>query len=228
MARLLARRTPTSEPVGHHLPPFAHRNLGIDLTISIASGAQDDIGSGSYGSDIDYGVMFRSTHHGLYFSYTLLCGTIPISPGSPPVPSSTIDNSVAAALQDYAYYVESAIWEYNPVTQAITAQYINTDGSQPQTYFVFGSIRGSRESMVTTLTFVKSYAHFLMFMAFPAFLGVTGDPAAFLQLANMVDPPSSFQPVVGYYQYQHCSCSVTDSDGNDSLQTFTCVPTIAS
>ncbi|CAE6450408.1 unnamed protein product [Rhizoctonia solani] len=53
--------------------------------------------------------------------------------GSPPVVGDTAFSEATGMPADY----ESAIWIYDPLTNVINAQWINTDGSAPETYLVY-------------------------------------------------------------------------------------------
>ncbi|KAJ7859861.1 hypothetical protein B0H14DRAFT_2577028 [Mycena olivaceomarginata] len=49
------------------------------------------------------------------------------------------DNNSFSAATGIPETIESAIWSYDPATQAITAQWINTDGSAPATHIVYAN-----------------------------------------------------------------------------------------
>ncbi|KIO21384.1 hypothetical protein M407DRAFT_245478 [Tulasnella calospora MUT 4182] len=70
------------------------------------------------------------------YNYAYLGGTTQTPSGSPP--SDTGDNSFTAAT-GIPETIESAIWTYDPTTQAITAQWINTDGSSPATHIIYAN-----------------------------------------------------------------------------------------
>ncbi|KAJ7087498.1 hypothetical protein C8R44DRAFT_893200 [Mycena epipterygia] len=65
-------------------------------------------------------------------NYAYLGGTSQTPAGSPP---SAGDNAFDAATH-LTEDIESAIWSYDSSTQAITAQWINTDSSAPSTHIV--------------------------------------------------------------------------------------------
>ncbi|KAJ7664996.1 hypothetical protein B0H17DRAFT_951618 [Mycena rosella] len=87
--------------------------------------ASNDFGAGSY-------------------NYAYLGGTTQTAVGSTPSPGG---NSFSAATGIPESF-ESAVWTYNPATQAITAQWINTDGSAPATHIVYAN----DSNQVLTLT----------------------------------------------------------------------------
>ncbi|KAJ6527854.1 hypothetical protein DFH09DRAFT_1414008 [Mycena vulgaris] len=68
-------------------------------------------------------------------SYLFFGGTTTSPPGSPPHAG---DNSYTA-LAGYTRRFESAIWSYRPATQALTAQWVNTDGSMPATHIFYAN-----------------------------------------------------------------------------------------
>ncbi|KAJ7726588.1 hypothetical protein B0H14DRAFT_3002077 [Mycena olivaceomarginata] len=83
--------------------------------ISGFASESDDFGSGSY-------------------NYAYLGGTT-----STPVSTNSGDNNSFSAATGIPETIESAIWSYDPATQAITAQWINTDGSAPATHIVYAN-----------------------------------------------------------------------------------------
>ncbi|KAF7349685.1 hypothetical protein MSAN_01695300 [Mycena sanguinolenta] len=57
--------------------------------------------------------------------------------GAPRVSSSDNSSSaLASADKRESRYLESSIWRYNPATQALTAQWINPEGDEPETIIV--------------------------------------------------------------------------------------------
>jgi len=70
------------------------------------------------------------------YNYAYLGGTTQTPAGSPPFTQG--DNSFSAAY-GIPENIESAVWSYDPTTQAITAQWINTDGSAPATHIIFAN-----------------------------------------------------------------------------------------
>jgi len=69
------------------------------------------------------------------YNYAYVAGTGQTPPGSRPVFQDSTFGTATGVPTDS----ESAIWVYNPTTQAITAQWINTDGSAPATSFVYAN-----------------------------------------------------------------------------------------
>ncbi|KAJ6550986.1 hypothetical protein DFH09DRAFT_1499577 [Mycena vulgaris] len=69
------------------------------------------------------------------YNYAYLGGTTQSPPGSPPF-SGASSFSTATGISER---IESAIWSYDPKTQAITAQWVNTDGSMPATHIVYAN-----------------------------------------------------------------------------------------
>jgi hypothetical protein len=55
------------------------------------------------------------------------------------VSTNSGDNNSFSAATGIPETIESAIWSYDPATQAITAQWINTDGSAPATHIVYAN-----------------------------------------------------------------------------------------
>ncbi|KAJ7835133.1 hypothetical protein B0H14DRAFT_2514511 [Mycena olivaceomarginata] len=88
--------------------------------ISGFASESDDFGSGSY-------------------NYAYLGGTASTPAGSPPVSTNSGDNNSFSAATGIPETIESAIWSYDPATQAITAQWINTDESTPATHIVYAN-----------------------------------------------------------------------------------------
>ncbi|KAG8910074.1 hypothetical protein FRC01_006561, partial [Tulasnella sp. 417] len=85
-----------------------------------------------------FGTRFASTSDDLSpgsFNYAYITGTTQTPPGSPP---STEDNNnsftTATTIPERS---ESAVWKFNPGTQDLSAQWINTDGSRPKTHLVY-------------------------------------------------------------------------------------------
>lgn len=70
------------------------------------------------------------------YNYAYLGGTTQSPAGS--VPFADGDSSFSAAT-GIPESIQSAVWSYDPKTQAITAQWINTDGSAPATHIVFAN-----------------------------------------------------------------------------------------
>ncbi|KAF7359655.1 hypothetical protein MVEN_00689600 [Mycena venus] len=65
----------------------------------------------------------------------LTCTTPPS--GAPRVFSEENSNSaLASADKRESRYLESSIWRYNPATQALTAQWINPEGDEPETTII--------------------------------------------------------------------------------------------
>jgi len=67
------------------------------------------------------------------YNYAYLGGTTQTPAGSPPFTEGDNSFSVGGIPAD----IESAIWSYDSATQAITAQWINLDGSAPATHIIF-------------------------------------------------------------------------------------------
>jgi hypothetical protein len=67
-------------------------------------------------------------------SYAYLAGTTQTPAG----PAVAGDHSFSASTEIPEEY-ESAVWSYDPKTQAITSQWINTDGSAPATHIVYAN-----------------------------------------------------------------------------------------
>lgn len=76
----------------------------------------DDMGPGSY-------------------NYAYIGGTAQTTPGSPAVEGENTFYMATGESGDY----ESAIWNYDAGSQAITAQWINTDGSAPSTQILYAN-----------------------------------------------------------------------------------------
>ncbi|KAG8977381.1 hypothetical protein FRC05_001779 [Tulasnella sp. 425] len=70
------------------------------------------------------------------YNYAYIGGTTQTPAGSPP--NSGGDNSFTAAT-GIPEDIESAVWTYDASTNAITAQWINTDGSSPATHIVYAN-----------------------------------------------------------------------------------------
>ncbi|KAF8186147.1 hypothetical protein K438DRAFT_1765480 [Mycena galopus ATCC 62051] len=64
----------------------------------------------------------------------LTCATPPS--GAPRVSSNDNSSSTRSTTGPEPRYLESSIWRYNPATQALTAQWINPDGDEPETTIV--------------------------------------------------------------------------------------------
>ncbi|KAJ6523281.1 hypothetical protein DFH09DRAFT_1190712 [Mycena vulgaris] len=81
----------------------------------------------------------------------LTCTTPPS--GAPRVFSNDNSSSaLAPADKRESRYLESSIWRYNPATQALTAQWINPEGDEPETTIVLAehSSYYSRPSLALT------------------------------------------------------------------------------
>lgn len=68
-------------------------------------------------------------------SYAFLGGVSQTPPGSGAMSG---ENTFFMAT-GYEGNYQSAIWSYDSTSQAITAQWINTDGSAPPTYMLFAN-----------------------------------------------------------------------------------------
>jgi len=80
------------------------------------SATDNDLGQGSY-------------------NYAYIGGTAQTAPGSPAMPDQNTYYMATGYDGDY----ESAIWSYDAGSQAITAQWINTDGSAPSTHILYAN-----------------------------------------------------------------------------------------
>ncbi|KAG9108579.1 hypothetical protein FRC07_008429 [Ceratobasidium sp. 392] len=69
------------------------------------------------------------------YNYAYVAGTQQTPSGSPPVVGDSSFGTATGIPGDY----ESAIWTYDPATQAISAQWINTDGSAPGTHLLYAN-----------------------------------------------------------------------------------------
>ncbi|KAJ6552603.1 hypothetical protein DFH09DRAFT_589303 [Mycena vulgaris] len=84
------------------------------------------------------GIVWGNENLGLYpggYAYIPLGGTCETPPLDHPRMFST-KNSFSAATNDGPTYLQSAIWRYDPILQALTAQWINPDRSETQTKIV--------------------------------------------------------------------------------------------
>ncbi|KAF8603692.1 hypothetical protein BDV93DRAFT_606673 [Ceratobasidium sp. AG-I] len=70
------------------------------------------------------------------YNYAYLGGTTQSPAGSTPFADG--DNSFSAAT-GIPETIQSAVWSYDSKTQAITAQWINTDGSAPATHIIYAN-----------------------------------------------------------------------------------------
>ncbi|KAG8919366.1 hypothetical protein FRC01_001319, partial [Tulasnella sp. 417] len=71
------------------------------------------------------------------FNYAFIDSTTQIPAGSTPQAG---DNNSFTAATGAPSPAESAIWMYDPVTQEITVQWVNPDGSTPPSYIIYYSI----------------------------------------------------------------------------------------
>ncbi|KAG8923231.1 hypothetical protein FRC01_013035 [Tulasnella sp. 417] len=71
------------------------------------------------------------------FNHAFIVGTTQIPAGSTPQAG---DNNSFSAASGVATPAESAIWMFDPVTQEITVQWVNPDGSTPPNYIIYYSI----------------------------------------------------------------------------------------
>ncbi|KAG9108580.1 hypothetical protein FRC07_008430 [Ceratobasidium sp. 392] len=71
------------------------------------------------------------------FNYAYLGGTTQTPPGSPAVPPEGGSANSFSDVTGIPVSVKSSLWTYDPATQAITPQWINTDGSAPATFIEF-------------------------------------------------------------------------------------------
>ncbi|KAG8923232.1 hypothetical protein FRC01_013036 [Tulasnella sp. 417] len=71
------------------------------------------------------------------FNHAFIDSTTQIPAGSTPQAG---DNNSFTAVTGAPSPAESAIWMYDPVTQEITAQWVNPDGSTPPTYIIYYSV----------------------------------------------------------------------------------------
>ncbi|KAJ6527852.1 hypothetical protein DFH09DRAFT_1186257 [Mycena vulgaris] len=78
------------------------------------------------------------------YNYAYLGGTTQSPPGSPPFSGATSFSTATGISKSF----ESAIWSYDPKTQAITAQWVNTDGSMPATHIVY--VNDSNQALALT------------------------------------------------------------------------------
>lgn len=78
------------------------------------------------------------------YNYAYLGGTTQAPAGVP----FTEGDSAFSAATGIPEDIQTAIWSYDPKTQAITAQWINTDGSAPATHIVFAN--DSNEALALT------------------------------------------------------------------------------
>lgn len=65
-------------------------------------------------------------------SYIALAGTVETPPGA--TPDANFDNSYV-----HGQAVESAIWSYDPLTQILAPDWINTNGGEPQPDIIWGA-----------------------------------------------------------------------------------------
>ncbi|KAJ7896498.1 hypothetical protein B0H13DRAFT_1885117 [Mycena leptocephala] len=68
------------------------------------------------------------------YNYAYVAGTTQTAAGAPPDSAAANSFTDATGIPESS---ESAVWIYDPVTQALTAQWINTDGSMPGTHIVW-------------------------------------------------------------------------------------------
>ncbi|KAJ7100943.1 hypothetical protein B0H15DRAFT_944235 [Mycena belliarum] len=68
------------------------------------------------------------------YNHAYLGGTTQTAAGAPPSPEGSNSFSAGTGIP---MDIESAIWSYDPVTHALTAQWINTDGAAPPTHIVY-------------------------------------------------------------------------------------------
>lgn len=80
------------------------------------------------------------------YNYAYITGTTQIPAGPP----EGADNNSFGGTTGIPKAAESAIWTYNPKTQDITAQWINTDGSAPATHLVYANGANKTSSFVLT------------------------------------------------------------------------------
>lgn len=97
----------------NNAPSSSHPFVGA---ISGFASTDDDFGPGSY-------------------NYAFIGGTSQTAPGSAAVPG---ENTFFMATGFEGNY-QSAIWGYNPTSQAITAQWMNSDGSAPPTQILYAN-----------------------------------------------------------------------------------------
>jgi hypothetical protein len=100
-------------------------------------------------------------------SYAYIAGTTQAPAG----PAFTEGDNAFSAATGIPANIESAVWSYDPDTQAITAQWINTDGSTPATHIVYATERKT--------LFSYSMILFLTLMSLTESLILTGDVETF-------------------------------------------------
>ncbi|CCO29681.1 hypothetical protein RSOLAG1IB_06493 [Rhizoctonia solani AG-1 IB] len=69
-------------------------------------------------------------------SYFYITGTTQTPHGSPPVEG---DNNSFGDATGIPKAAESAIWTYDPVTNYLSPQWVNTDGSTPTNYLIYAN-----------------------------------------------------------------------------------------
>ena len=84
-------------------------------------------------------------------SYAYLGGTTQSPAGLPAFTGG--DNSFSAAT-GIPKNIQSAIWSYDPKTQAITAQWVNTEGPAPASHIVFVIEENSGFFLLNSLIFL--------------------------------------------------------------------------
>ncbi|KAG8908706.1 hypothetical protein FRC01_007279 [Tulasnella sp. 417] len=87
-------------------------------------------------------VGFASTSDNLgpgSYNYAYVAGTEHIPSRTPQATDQNDPNNSFSATTGIAASAEGAIWKYDPTTQDITAQWINTDGSASATYLVYAN-----------------------------------------------------------------------------------------
>ncbi|KAH9840866.1 uncharacterized protein C8Q71DRAFT_854724 [Rhodofomes roseus] len=95
------------------------------------------------------------------------------SQASPNAPAQSGANSFTAASGTVKPY-ESDIWTIDPTTGAVTAQWVNTDGSTPKTYFAIA------QNVVILTADLSRYAI--------SFGSITAVSVTFVQLSSSVVP----------------------------------------
>ncbi|KIO29643.1 hypothetical protein M407DRAFT_164484 [Tulasnella calospora MUT 4182] len=94
-----------------------------EFTIESASFVPETLGLVQGRDDTDSDISTGSFH------YLYIAGVQPTSPGATP---QTVDNSYTRATGK-ARTAESEVWTFNRNTNALTLQWVNTDGSKPTT-----------------------------------------------------------------------------------------------
>lgn len=103
-------------------------------------------------------------------SYFYITGTTQTPHGSPPAEG---DNNSFGDATGIPKAAESAIWTYDPVTNDLSPQWVNTDGSTPTNYLIYANDFNSRPMFSLRLSILLTS---LLILA--AFV-VTGDPVVF-------------------------------------------------